>query len=68
MLQMEPKDLAVAGESLFEGADAGFAANDEGGHHVGEDDHVADGHHGKLARLGFVAMLGHKNVLSFGRA
>ena len=62
------KNLAVPGEGFFEGANAGFAANYEGRHHVGEDDHIADGHHGQLARLGFFAVLGHKNILSFGRA
>ena len=45
------EDLAVAGQGLFEGADAGFAADDEGRHHVGEDDHVADRHHGQLAQF-----------------
>ncbi len=53
------KDLAVATEGLLESAHAGLAAHHEGGHHIGEDNHVADGHHGQLARLVFVAGHGH---------
>ncbi len=54
------EDFAIAAEGLFEGAHAGFAADDEGRHHIGEDDHVADGHHGQLARLVFVAGHSHE--------
>jgi hypothetical protein len=43
------EDLAVAVEGLFEGADGGLTADDEGRHHVREDDHLADGHHRELA-------------------
>ena len=57
------KDFAVAGERLFEGAHAGLAADHEGRHHVGEDDHVADGHHGQLARFVFFAGNGHRSTL-----
>ena len=57
------EDLAVAVEGLFEGADAGLAADHEGGHHVGEDHHVPDGHHGQFARLRFVAGYGHWDTL-----
>jgi len=42
------KDFAVAGERLFKSAHAGLAADDKGRHHVGEDDHVANRHHGQL--------------------
>ena len=54
------KDLAVAAERLFKGAHAGLAAHHEGRHHVREDDHVPDGHHGQLARFGLFAGCGHK--------
>ena len=47
--------LTVAGQRLFERAHAGFAAHDEGRHHVRKDHHVADGHHGQLAQFAFVA-------------
>ena len=53
------KDFAVGGEGLLEGAHAGLAAHHEGRHHVRKDDHVPDGHHGQLSRLGFFAGCGH---------
>jgi hypothetical protein len=56
------ENLAVAGQGLFEGAHAGLAAHDERRHHIGEDDHVADGHHGQLARLVFFARHGHRGT------
>src|SRR5580704_17255902 len=62
------KDLAVAVESLFEGAHARLAAHDEGGHHIGEDHHVPDGHHGQFTRLGLVAGCSHKDTQGFRRA
>ena len=40
------EDLLVPGESLFESADAGFAADDEGGHLLRKNNHVAHRHHG----------------------
>jgi hypothetical protein len=40
------KYLFVAGESFFERPNARFPAHHERGHHVGEDDHVTNGHHG----------------------
>ncbi len=43
------EDLPVAGERLFESPHTRFAADDKRRHHVGEDDHVADGHHRKLS-------------------
>ena len=56
------KDLAVAGERLFERAHARLPAHHERGHHVGKDDHVADGHHGQLARFVFFAGHSHRFV------
>ena len=56
------KDLAVAAEGFFEGADTGLAAHDEGRHHIGEDDHIANGHHGQLARLVFIAGHSHQHT------
>ena len=50
------KDLLVGGQGFFQRAHAGFPPHHEGGHHVGKDDHVADGHHGEL--LGFEFFLG----------
>ena len=47
------EDLLVGGQRLFQGANAGFPAHDERGHHVREDDHVPDGHHGKFFGLEF---------------
>ena len=40
------ENLLVAGQSFFERADAGFAADDERGHLLRENDHVAHRHHG----------------------
>ena len=40
------ENLLVPGESLFERADAGFAADDERRHLLGKNDHVAHRHHG----------------------
>ena len=40
------ENLLVGRQRLFEGANAGFPSYDKRSHHVGEDDHVADGHHG----------------------
>src|SRR5262249_23434269 len=48
------ENLFVGCESLFQRAHAGFAAHHEGRHHVREDDHVADGHHGKFLALEFL--------------
>jgi hypothetical protein len=56
------KDLAIAAECLFERTHAGLAAHHEGRHHIGEDDHIADGHHGQLARLVFFAGHGHQHT------
>src|SRR5712664_3312708 len=39
------EDLLVAGQRLFERAHAGFAADDEGRHLLGKDDHVPHRHH-----------------------
>ena len=47
------KDLLVGGQRFFQGANARFAAHHERRHHVGEDDHVPDGHHGKFFGLEF---------------
>ena len=49
------KNLFVAGKSLFESADAGFAANDEGRHLLRKDDHVAHRHHGYALQFLFFA-------------
>ena len=38
--------LLVGRQCFFEGANAGFPSYDKRSHHVREDDHVADGHHG----------------------
>ena len=43
------EDLAVAVERLFQGAHGGFPADHKGGHHLREDDHLADGHHREFA-------------------
>ena len=51
------KDLAVAVERFFKRAHAGEAADHEGRHHVREDHHVPDGHHGQLARLGLFSRM-----------
>ena len=58
------EDAAVAVEGFFERADGGLTADDEGRHHVGEDDHLADGHHGEFALragedIAFVVRHGH---------
>ncbi len=45
------KDLAVAVQRLFQRAHARLAPHHKRGHHVGKDDHVADGHHRELAKL-----------------
>src|SRR5206468_1595034 len=39
----------------------------EGGHHVGEDHHVPDGHHGQFTELGLLARRGHKHTLALKR-
>ena len=52
----------------FEVADAGLTAHYERGHHVGKDDHVADGHHWLLPRLVLIAGGGHRALISIGRA
>ena len=39
------EDFLVGGERFFKRAHTGFPAHDERGHHMGEDDYVADGHH-----------------------
>ncbi len=51
------EDATVAVERLFERAHARFAADDERRHHVGEDHHLADGHHGQLADLAALPLL-----------
>ena len=56
------KNLLVAGQSFFQGADAGLPADHEGRHHEGKDDDVADGHHGELFGLEFLS-LSHRNHL-----
>ena len=43
------EDAAIAGEGFFERTNGGFAADDEGRHHVREDHHLADGHHREFA-------------------
>ena len=40
------KDFLVAGKGLFQRTDAGFAADDERGHLLRKDDHIAHRHHG----------------------
>ena len=47
------ENLFVRGQRLFEGAHAGFPPDDERSHHVREDDHVPDGHHGEFSGLEF---------------
>ncbi len=47
------KDLFVARHSLFERSHALLAAHHERSHHVGKDDHVADGHHRQTLCIGF---------------
>jgi hypothetical protein len=46
------EDLLVPGHGLFEGADAGFAADHERRHHVRKNDDVPDGHHGEAFCFG----------------
>ena len=50
------KNLFVAGERFFERANAGFAADDERRHLLGEDDHVAHRHHGYALHFLFFAV------------
>ena len=47
------KNLLVRGQCLFECANARLATDHERGHHVREDDHIANGHHGKFSGLEF---------------
>ena len=42
------EDLLIGGQRLFQGTNARFPSHHKWGHHVGEDDHVTNGHHGKL--------------------
>ncbi len=58
------KDLAVAVERFFQRTHAGLPAHHEGRHHVGEDHHVPDGHHGQLAGFGLFARRRHGHTLS----
>ena len=47
------ENLLVAGQSFFEGAHTRLPAHYERRHHVGEDDHVSNGHHRQLLALEF---------------
>ncbi len=53
------ENLLVAGQRLFQRAHARLPAHHERSHHVGEDDHVPDGHHGQLLGFEFFLALGH---------
>ncbi len=52
------ENLLVAGQRLFQCADAGLPADHEGRHHERKDDDIPDGHHGELFGFEFLA-LGH---------
>ncbi len=43
------EDSPIAAERLFQRSNAGFTSDYKGRHHVREDDHLADGHHGEFA-------------------
>src|SRR5437016_13390409 len=47
------ENLFVGGQGLFKSTNAGFAAYYKRSHHMGKDDHIADGHHGKFLALEF---------------
>ena len=53
------EDLLIGGQRLFQGTNTRFPSHHEWGHHVGEDDHVTNGHHGKLFCLEFFLGCGH---------
>src|SRR5205823_13618772 len=55
------KDFLVGGQRFFKGAHAGFPSYHERRHHVREDDHVADGHHGQLLSFEFFLGRGHEH-------
>ena len=48
------KYLPVSGQRLFQRSHARLAPHNEGRHHVREDHHIPDGHHGELAKIAFV--------------
>ena len=56
------KDFAIAGKRFFQGAHAGFTADDEWSHHVRKDDHIADRHHRELAQLEIFAGFFHRHL------
>src|SRR5882724_6134273 len=58
------EDLLVAGECLFQGADAGFPADNERGHHEREDHHVPDRHHREFLAFELFLRLSHNTILN----
>ena len=48
------KYLPVSGQRLFQRSYARLAPHNKGRHHVREDHHVPNGHHGELAKIAFV--------------
>ena len=57
------ENLLFAGQRLFQGAHGGFAADDEGLHHLREDDHIPHRHHGHA--LHFILFAAKHGVLGF---
>src|SRR6185312_5149578 len=53
------ENLLVSSQRFFQRVHTRFTAHHEGGHHVGKNDHVPDGHHGQFSRLELLFRSGH---------
>ena len=54
------EDLFVCRQRLFQRMHARFPAHHKRSHHVGEDDHIPNGHHGKFFSFEFLFGSGHE--------